>query len=142
VVADCEEMRIMLADCSELDEQIRVLTEEIEVVADLVRRCVQENASAALARDEYARKYNGLVARYEQAMEKAKALQEEKDRRQARDRELRVFIDLLQTAPVVLDEWDAQLWNMLLEKATVYRDGKIEFEFKNGMTQVIRIEEK
>ena len=142
VMADCEEMRIMLADCSELDEQIRVLTEEVEVVADLVRRCVQENASAALARDEYARKYNGLVARYEQAMERVKALQEEKDRRQARDRELRVFIDLLQTAPLVLDQWDAQLWNMLLEKATVCRDGMIEFEFKNGMTQVVRIDEK
>ena len=142
VVADCEEMRIMMADCSELDEQIRVLTEEIEVVADLVRRCVQENASASLARDEYARKYNRLVVRYEQAMERVKALQEEKDRRQARDRELRVFIDLLQTAPLILDEWDAQLWNMLLEKATVYRNGRIEFEFKNGMTQVVRIEEK
>ena len=71
-----------------------------------------------------------------------KSLQEEKDRRQARDRELRVFIELLQTAPLVLDEWDAQMWNMLLEKATVCREGRIEFEFKDGMREVVRVERK
>ena len=47
---------------------------------------------------------------------------------------------MLKTQPLILDKWDAQVWNVLLEKATVFMDGSILFEFKNSYTVTITSE--
>ena len=48
------------------------------------------------------------------------------------DRELRLFIESIKEQPLVLEEWNERLWVGLLEKATVFHDGRMVFEFKNG----------
>ncbi len=50
----------------------------------------------------------------------------------ARDRELRIFISELTEKPLVLEEWDEELWVSILETATVQRNGYITFLFKDG----------
>ncbi|MEG2595356.1 MAG: hypothetical protein RR989_02620, partial [Ruthenibacterium sp.] len=52
--------------------------------------------------------------------------------KQDRDRELRLFIASVKEQPLVLETWNERLWVGLLEKATVFHDGKMKFEFKNG----------
>lgn len=42
------------------------------------------------------------------------------------------FIDQMEKAPASLEEWDSQVWSLLLEKGTVNRDGSIAFKFRNG----------
>ena len=51
-----------------------------------------------------------------------------------------IFIDQLEKAPASLEEWDSQVWSLLLEKGTVNRDGSITFEFRNG--KEIKVEAK
>ncbi len=63
IISDCELMRQTLSDCTALDTEIDRLTEEIEVVAEMVKACVKENASAAQLQEEYTKKYNALVKR-------------------------------------------------------------------------------
>lgn len=58
IVSDCELMRQTLSDCTALDTEIDRLTEEIEVVAEMVKACVKENASAAQSQEDYTKKYN------------------------------------------------------------------------------------
>jgi site-specific DNA recombinase len=53
VIADCTQMRQMISDCTVLDEEIEKLTEEIEIVAEMVKSCVRENASSAQSQEEY-----------------------------------------------------------------------------------------
>ena len=42
--------------------------------------------------------------------------------------------------PASLEEWDSQVWPLLLEKGTVNRDGSVAFEFRNG--KEIKVEAK
>ncbi len=132
VIADCAQMRRLVSDCTALDAEIEKLTEEIDIVAEMVKACVKENASSAQSQEEYSKKYSSLVERYEKNAFRLDELAAEKARKQDRDRELRLFIAALKQQPLVLEVWDERLWIGLLEKATVFHDGRMVFEFKNG----------
>ena len=132
VIGDCELIRLAVSDCTALDAEIERLSEEIEVVAEMIKSCVKENASAAQSQEEYTKKYNALVKRYEKATKRVDELSAERTRKQDRDRELRLFIESIKEQPLVLEEWNERLWVGLLEKATVFHDGRMVFEFKNG----------
>jgi len=132
VLEACEEMRLLVSDCTELDAEIDALNEEIQVVAELVSQCIKENASTKQSQEEYARKYNRLVKRYEKAMDKLKLATDERERRMQRDREIRIFVASIEKQPTVLETWDDELWISLLETATVYANDRIAFRFKNG----------
>jgi len=128
VIEDCELMRAALTKGERTEQQIQSITEEIEIIAGLVQLCVNENATNALPQQEYSQKYNSLVNRYERASAKLTELKAERAKIEERDRKIQFFIEMLKTQPLILDKWDAQLWNVLLEKATVFMDGSILFE--------------
>jgi len=53
VIANCKPMRRMLTDLREIDAEIARLSEECEIVAELVRLLVKENSSTAQSQEEY-----------------------------------------------------------------------------------------
>ena len=78
VIADCDLIRSALSDCSAIDAELETLNEEINVVAGLVNACVKENASCAQSQEVYAKKYNGLLARYKKATARVKNSRQKK----------------------------------------------------------------
>lgn len=132
LLEDCEEMRMLVSDCTTLETEIDALNDEIKVVAELVSKCVKENATSQQSQEDYIKKYNSLVKRYEKAVEQLNKATEERNQRLNRERELRIFISSLQKQPLIIEEWDEELWVSLLETATVHSDKKITFLFKNG----------
>lgn len=46
-------MQSTLTDCNGIDREIAELEQEIEVVTELTKRYITENAQAALSQDEY-----------------------------------------------------------------------------------------
>lgn len=132
VIRACEIMREVVSDCSKLDAEIDALNEEIQVVAGLVNQCIKENATTQQSQEEYTKKYNRLVKRYERAVDRLKKATAERESRMQRDRELRIFIGSIKEQPLVLETWDEGLWLTLLETATVHADNRITFRFKDG----------
>lgn len=132
VINDCNQIRQLVSDCTALDAEIDKLTEEIEVLAEMVKACVKENAASVQSQEEYTEKYNALVKRYEKTSARLDALAAEKSRKQDRDRELRLFIESIKKQPLVLEVWSERLWVGLLDKATVFHDGRMVFQFKNS----------
>lgn len=132
VINDCNQIRQLVSDCTALDAEIDKLTEEIEVLAEMVKACVKENAASVQSQEEYTKKYNALVKRYEKTSARLDALAAEKSRKQDRDRELRLFIESIKKQPLVLEVWSERLWVGLLDKATVFHDGRMVFQFKNS----------
>ena len=132
VIQACEVMRSMVLDCSQLDTEIDVLNEEITVVAELVSQCIKENATTQQSQEEYNKKYNRLVKRYEKAVDRLNKVTAEREGRMQRDRDLRIFISSVKEQPLVLETWDEGLWLTLLETATVHADNRITFRFKDG----------
>ena len=46
-----------LTNCAEIDGQIAAMAEEQEVVTELIRKCIAQNAADALDQEDYARRY-------------------------------------------------------------------------------------
>ena len=93
---------------------------------------VNEHAAAPPCHAEYTKKTNALVKRYKKATKRVDELNAERTRKQDRDRKLRLFIESIKEQPLVLESWNERLWVGLLAKATVFHDGRMIFEFKNG----------
>jgi uncharacterized protein (DUF3084 family) len=125
-------MRRSLTDFDALDAEIAHQLEETEVVAEMVKAAVKENASTAQSQDGYLKKYNNLNKRYEDAVSKLEKLKAERTLRQQQDKAMSLFIRTLKKNPLVLDKWDDTIWTVMVEKGIVHRDGHITFVFYNG----------
>ena len=133
VITDCELMRRSLADFEKLDAEITRLLEETEVIAEMVKVVVKENASTAQSQEEYLRKYNSLHKRNEDAVIALEKLKSERDLRQQQSKAVSLFIRTLKKNPQVLDTWDDTIWTVMVEKGIVHQDKSITFIFYNGM---------
>ena len=139
MLEDCEEIRSLLGDTSEIDEKIRGIKEEIEIVVEMVNKHVKENATKQLKQDTYIEKYNSLVKRYESLNKKLEKLKAERVKKAKKDRDIAIFIESLKEKPLVIDEWDSELWLTLLENATVNGKESVVFMFKNGVSIEVNI---
>lgn len=138
LLADCALVCEKLSDSSELDAQLEKNQHEIENIEQLIRTCIRENAAAAQSQEEYQKRYNSLAEHCQVAYAKREKLEQERERRMRRDKELQIFIATLGKQPLVLEEWDELLWVLLVEKAIVRQDGSMEFTFKSGQTISVR----
>lgn len=125
-------MRKALVHLPELDAQIERQLEETQVVAELVKAAVQENASTAQSQEVYLQKYEALTKRYEAAVTELERLKEIRTMRERQDESMALFIHTLKRQPEVLDAWNDTIWTVMIEKAIIHRNGKITFVFVNG----------
>lgn len=132
VIDNCEMIARLFSDTTDIEEQKATLMQELEVIAELIQKLIQENATTAQDQDEYITRYNGYVERYEGITEKLKALEQDTLARQARaDR----FADFIRTFGSVQDkllDFDEDVWVMTIDKVKVMTDGTLHFVFQNG----------
>lgn len=133
ILDDCRVIQATLTDCSALDKEAMDLQRELEVVIELARQCISENAVAAHDQTAYQEKYNGYVERYEHLKSRAEELEGLRDARQAKADLLGGFMFALNELDGVLSEFDENLWLAAIDKATVKENGQIVFTFYNGM---------
>lgn len=132
IISDCQLMRKVINNTEELDSKISAIAEEIEVVTGLVKAAIKENASTEQSQEQYLKKYNTLSQRYEKLTGEYEQLQSQKEMREKQDKAMALFIRTLKKQPIFLTEWDDTIWTVMVEKATVHKDGKITFIFYNG----------
>lgn len=65
IIANTEMIQKMLCDNSELEAKCDALQEEIAVTVELTQNAVAENARVAQDQDDYNKRYNALVERYD-----------------------------------------------------------------------------
>lgn len=116
-----------------LDAESAAMETELEIVSELTRKLIAENATTVMQQDEYNRRYDALAQSYRDAEDRAQQLQNQKvTRRFQADviesfmNEIRAFDD---SFPV---QYSDRLWLNLIDRVTVYEDGRLVFRFKNG----------
>jgi len=119
-------------DTSALDRRIAKYTDECEIVAELIRKAIEENARAVQNQDEYTARHNALVARYETAKGKADAAQSEKRQRELRRAQAEAFFREIKSRKELLVEFDEQLWNCTVESIAVLDNGGLWVRFRDG----------
>ena len=140
LIEDCELMRQTLIDFSILDADIEKQFTETQVVAELVKAAVAENASTAQSQEAYIQKYDSLTKRYEAAAAELERLQSLRNLRSQQDRSMALFIRTLKKQPEVLDYWDDTIWTVMVEKAIIHKNDQITFVFYNGSRVTLPIE--
>ena len=114
-----------------LDAEIPALQEEIVVVAELIRKCVEENSHDAQNQSEYGARYSGYAERYEAAQNKLEELQREHALRQAKADAIGAFMFAISEQDALTD-FDAKLWAATIRSVTVHSDGRMVFRFLTG----------
>lgn len=137
VIERCLFIRSQLNDCAEIDAELARLNEEAVVVEELIKECIHEKATAVLSKESFDTKYNGLVKRHEGITADIDRLTDEKEKRQRRDRELRIYIKALKHQAATMTEWNDRPWVTLLDHAKVCADGKMIFIFKDGTEKTV-----
>lgn len=138
IIEDCEIMRKKLTDFKSLDADIERQFEETQIVAELVKAAVKDNAVTAQSQEAYLKKYEALTKRYETAAAELERLQNLRTLRSQKDKAMALYIRTLKKQPTVLSEWNDTLWTVMVEKAIVHRNSEITFEFYNGTKVKVR----
>jgi len=133
VMADVQMMLKLLTDCTDIDEQLDALNEELEEINTLVRAEIQNNASRPDMQETFDAKFEKLRDRYESVESKIAGLRAKRNEREDRRIRILTFLKEFEQRPAV-ERWDDQLWVMTLETATIHSDGNVDFKFYNGQT--------
>jgi hypothetical protein len=108
------------------------LQSEIEVTVEMTQSIVAENARVAQNQEDYNKRYNALVERYD----KLKAEYDETCTlifdNDARNEQMGRFITVLKEQDGVLTEFDEGLWSSLVENLVVKSKTDVMVVFKDG----------
>ena len=132
LIANCRLAQETLCDCSEIDTEIGELHRKIEVVVELSRKAIYENAHTAVEQDEWHKRNNGYLERHRKATERVTELEGLKRKRQSKSLMLDGFMQSLTNRDSILEEFDDRLWMAAVDTVTVEQDGNLIFSLKDG----------
>ncbi len=122
-----------LTDTSKLDNESAKLQSESKVVAEMLRKCVEENANTAIDQVEYNMRYRDLAEHQEAIKNKLIEINNKHQERNAKRENIDTFIQMLENSDTLLTEFDEELWNSTLDVVTIHSEHEIAFTFKDGM---------
>ena len=121
-----------LLDFTQIEEEQRKISEELNIIAEMIRRQIAENAAREQSQTAYTEQYDSMAARYEDLQAQHVALQQQKERRQIQADAISGCLFALQELDLLQVQFSEALWNATVERVTVYADERLVFRFKNG----------
>ena len=131
-IETCRTIKKALTNTAEIDAEMDALYTEMEVVAEMIRKSIMENAMLPQDQAVYNERYENYVKRHEKAKERYDKLQEIRSEKVKKAVAIDQFIETLSTREQLLTDFDIRLWVTTLEKATVKQNGIIAFQFYSG----------
>ena len=132
IIEQCREFQALLTDTTEIDNELKTIADEMEIVEELVKRYVYENANAPQSQTEYLKKYNDYIQHYDNLKNKRNELLSLKESKlNQRDSLGRFMFTLMELddLPIIFSD---TLWTNTVETMTISHDGDIVFKFKCG----------
>jgi DNA repair exonuclease SbcCD ATPase subunit len=133
IIADFNTIKSELFSATSLEKERRELRDEITVVAELIKKGIEENARTALDQNEYESRYEALAERYNTAKKRLDDVEGIIAEKKSRKGLMEKFLADLAAQNGILTEFDEEVWTAFLDYVTVRRDGKMVFTFKNGV---------
>ena len=132
IIANTEMIRKMLCDNSELETKRDALQGEIAVTVELTQNAVVENARVAQDQDDYNKRYNALVERYDRLKAQYDEVSTAITDNEARYEQMGRFITVLKDQTGIITEFDDAIWGSLVEKIVVKSKEDVTVVFKDG----------
>ena len=131
ILDDCRIIQKTLTDCSEIDRKLETALQEIEVVTELTKKCINENSTNAQNQEAFASKYNSLVQRYETEKNNVDELNALKLERQHKADEIGAFMFRIHELNTI-EEFDSTVWLATIDRVIANADGSLVYCFVNG----------
>ena len=140
ILKNCRDLKKSLTDNAELLEEQTRLEEEMTLITELSRQLIQSHAHQKTDAETFLLKKMQYDKRLGAAQDRLNAVVGEMEKNKVREREIQRFIQDMEKQPLVLTEWDEQLWNQIVQTVTAYRDRRLEFSFHGGMVISIALD--
>lgn len=114
------------------EEFISPLQSEMTVVAEMIQKCVDENARTKVNQNDYRIRYEGLINRFEAAKARFSEVTDQRKDKVVRFEMTESFITELRQQSNLISEFDERLWHTLLDYVTVFNENDVRFTFKDG----------
>jgi hypothetical protein len=131
IIAGFDAMIEVMTDTTAIDAESHALQEECKVIMELIKKCVDENACTVLDQEDYERRYNDLIERYEAAKERLNELSNIRQGLMTKHQDMTQFLETLMHTGNLITEFDENLWNAMVESVTVYSRGRLVLRFKD-----------
>lgn len=132
ITANAKIIRRTLCDTDSLREEKQKLEGEMSVLVEMTQSIVAENARIAQNQDEYQKRYDGLVQRYETAKARYGKVTATISAKEAQSERLADFIRMLKKQDGPIAEFDERLWGCMVDFVTVSRKKEIMVTFRDG----------
>ena len=132
LIEDCRLLYDSLLDFSESNTRCNELMDEMEIVSELVKKLINENAASPMNQDEYISRYDGYTVRFNKAKDEYEKLRKAMEQRQLKADIISGFMFEISELDDLPIEFDEKLWNSVIDMVTVYEDERLVFKFKNG----------
>lgn len=131
IISNHKEMAKIIFDTSALEKEKLELEEELNIVAEQVNDCINENARKVQNQGEYEIRYSSLVNRFNATKVRLDEIKQTIIEKQSKCDEVQDFIKELEKQEL-MTEFDKNVWLSMIDYLTVHHDGKIEFTFLDG----------
>lgn len=138
-IARFEEMLPLLAGTTKLEAQMTEAQTKHDELMNNLRRYMEENTRQIQDQKEYNRRFSELDARCKTAEEEIEAIQKELLSQSGRKEQIRRCLDELRECGDILEEFDLDLWNSMVESVTVCTDKKLAFLFRDGTEIIVQM---
>ena len=140
IMAAYNEVIEALTDTSDLDAERGELQNEADVVTELIKKAISENAHKAQDQEEYQRKYEGYCARFEKARNRLAEIEDICLERNAKKVKIQMFMERMGQYAGLVTEFDEELWYSTVDMVTVFEDKRMAFIFRDGTQVTIKKE--
>ncbi len=132
ILDDGRLVQAVLSNTKEIDKQLEEIDMELQVVAELVKKAIDNNATHVLNQEEYNQNYARLTERYENLANKRNDLLKEKTERKNKLITLGGFLFEIHELEELDMEFREERLNATVERVTAYAEGYLIFTFRNG----------
>lgn len=137
LIEDGRLVKAALTDHTEIDAELRAVAEEMEVVAGLIEKSIAANAITALDQEDYAKTYECLTERYQGLRKRYTDLTKQREDKEYKADVLSGFLFELGELEILNTEWSDRRFRAIVERITVYNDGRLVFTFRNGSKETV-----
>lgn len=132
-IADLKLLKSMVSTTGDLEKELETINEEMSVLVEMIQSVIAENARTVLDQDNYEKRYNTLVERYEEKKAKYDELTAAIADKKTKSEIIGNFIKTIKRIDGVVEIFDEGLWGGIVEFATVFDKKKVVFTFKGGI---------
>jgi len=131
-IAELQHTQRSLTDTDFIDEDVRSLEHDLEITSEIIRVCINSNASNTITEAEYRTKHSELCSQFEETENRLNALKKRREQMQTDAIAIGGLLFELTELDALPITFNENLWNAAIDHMTVCANERVIFHFKDG----------